>query len=207
VTTVRPLKIAAPEEPPALQARAMDNLQFIRDTMEQAASFTAVSGVGIALVGVLALAVAGALAAGVLPRAHDQIVLWMAVALIAMAVSASATVRKARAARMPILTGPGRKLLLSFSPPMLVGALLTAALLRTGDVGLLPGLWLLLYGTAVLAGGAFSVRIVPVMGACIMLVGAVALFASAALGNLFMGLGFGVGHVVFGTLIARRHGG
>jgi hypothetical protein len=108
---------------------------------------------------------------------------------------------------MPVLSGPGRKLLLSFSPPILVGALLTLALLRAQYVDVLPGLWLLLYGTAVVAGGAFSVRIVPVMGGCILLVGAAALFASPALGNVFMGIGFGVTHLIFGILIARRHGG
>ena len=183
----------------------MDNLQFIRDTMEQAASFTAVSGAGMVAVG--ALAVVAALLVGRLPGARAQILAWTAVAGIAALVSVLATVRKARAARMPVLSGPGRKLLLSFSPPMLVGALLTVVLVRAQADGILPGVWLLLYGTAVVAGGAFSVRIVPVMGACIMLVGAVALFASPALGNLFMGVGFGGTHLVFGTLIARRHGG
>jgi hypothetical protein len=183
----------------------MDNLQFIRDTMEQAGSFTAVSGVGIVIVGVLA--VCAALVMGRLPSTHAQILAWNAVAGVAAAVSIVATVRKARAARMPVLSGPGRKLLLSFAPPMLVGALLTVVLIRAQMDGILPGVWLLLYGTAVVVGGAFSVRIVPVMGGCIMLVGAVALFAPPALGNLFMGIGFGGAHVLFGTLIARRHGG
>ena len=150
---------------------------------------------------------AGELREHELPPVRHQIVAWTAVAGVAALVSTVANVRKARAARMPVLSGPGRKLLLSFSPPMLVGALLTVVLFRAGYVGILPGLWLLLYGTAVVAGGAFSVRIVPVMGACVMVVGAVALFASPALGNLFMGLGFGALHLIFGTLIARRHGG
>ncbi len=183
----------------------MDNLQFIRDTMEQAASFTAVSGAGMIVVGVLA--VLASLLVGRLPSAREQILAWSGVAGVAAVISIVATVRKARAARMPVLSGPGRKLLLSFSPPMLVGALLTVVLFRAQAGGILPGVWLLLYGTAVVAGGAFSVRIVPVMGACIMLVGAAALFAAPPLGNLFMGVGFGGAHLLFGTLIARRHGG
>ena len=205
MTTVRPIKLTPADEPPALQARAMDNLQFIRDTMEQAASFTAVSGVG--MVGVGALAVVAALLVGRVGGAPAQIVAWTGVAGVAAAVSIVATIRKARAARMPVLSGPGRKLLLNFLPPMLVGALLTVVLVRVGAEAILPGVWLLLYGTAVVAGGAFSVRIVPVMGGCIMLVGAVALFASPALGTLFMGVGFGGMHLLFGALIARRHGG
>ena len=205
MTTVRPLKLTPPDEPPALQARAMDNLQFIRDTMAQAASFTAISGVGIVLVGTLAV-VAAALV-GRLDGADAQVLAWIGVAGVAAAVSTVATVRKARAAGMPVLSGPGRKLLLSFSPPMAVGALLTVVLVRAGAEALLPGVWLLLYGTAVIAGGAFSVRIVPVMGACIMVVGAVALFGAPSFGNLFMGIGFGGMHLLFGALIARRHGG
>ena len=205
MSTVPSLKITPPDEPPALQARAMDNLQFIRDTMAQAGSFTAVSGMGIVAVG--ALAVAASLLVGRLADARVQVLAWCGVAAVAAAISTVANVRKARAARMPVLSGPGRKLLLNFAPPMLVGALLTVVLVQVGMETLLPGVWLLLYGTAVVAGGAFSVRIVPVMGGCIMLVGAGALFAPPALGNLFMAAGFGGAHLVFGTLIARRHGG
>jgi len=193
-------------DPPALQARAMDNLQFIRDTMERAGSFTAVSGLGMIGDGALALAAA--------PTAHAfrgaterWLAVWLATAVIAVALSAVATARKARRARVPLLSGPGRKLLLSFAPPMLVGALLTAVLYRHQDAALLPGIWLLLYGTAVAAGGAFSVRIVPAFGFSLMLLGTVALFAPAAWGDWLLAAGFGGAHVAFGVLIARRHGG
>jgi hypothetical protein len=97
--------------------------------------------------------------------------------------------------------------LLSFVPPLLAGAVLTTVLYRVDMLMVLPGLWLLLYGAAVVTGGAFSVRIVPVMGICFMLLGAVSLFAPALWGNVFLMLGFGAIHIVFGALIARRHGG
>ena len=118
-----------------------------------------------------------------------------------------AMIRKARAAKMPLLSGPGRKFVLSFSPPMAVGALLTFVLYRAGLMEAIPGVWLLLYGTAVVAGGAFSVKIVPVMGLCFMGAGVIALFAPVAWAPWILGAAFGGLHIAFGIPIARRHGG
>ena len=192
-------------EAPALHARAMDNLRFIRETMERAGAFTAVSGWGMCATGVLA--VGAALAAGSNPSSDRWLLTWLGTLVGSVVVSGWATVRKARDARLPLLSGPGRKFLLGFSPPMLVGALLTVVLVRAGQGALLPGAWLLLYGTAVMAAGAFSVRVVPALGACFLLLGAAALFAPPAVANLLMVVGFGGLHVAFGVAIARSHGG
>lgn len=182
----------------------MDNLAYIRDTMERAVSFTALSGWGMAAAGGVALA---AFLTAELARPDRWVAVWLGAAVLAMLVSGVATVRKARAANVALVTGPGRKLLLSFAPPLLVGALLTLVFARLDLQPLLPGTWLLLYGTAVLAGGAFSVRTVPLMGACFMLFGAIALLGPRSWGPWLMLAGFGGLHIVFGTLIARRHGG
>jgi hypothetical protein len=131
----------------------------------------------------------------------------MAALVGSVVVSGWATLRKARRARVPIFSGPGRKFLLAFSPPMLVGALLTAVLVRAGQSALLPGAWLLLYGTAVLGAGAFSARIIPAMGGCFLLFGAAAIFCPPAWANALMLAGFGALHVAFGVAIARSHGG
>jgi hypothetical protein len=131
----------------------------------------------------------------------------MAAAVLAPLVSLWAIVRKARGAKMPLLSGPGRKFILSFSPPMLVGALLTVVLYRGGLMDAIPGMWLLLYGTGVVAGGAFSVRIVPVMGICFMIAGILALFTPTSWNDWIMAGAFGGLHIAFGIPIARRHGG
>jgi hypothetical protein len=183
----------------------MDNLAFIRDTMEAAGSFTAVSGWGMVAVGVIA-----AIAATIASAQHSvlgSIYVWMVAAVLAPCVMMWAIVRKARRAHVPLLSGPGRKFLLVFSPPMLVGALLTIVLFRAGLVETIPGMWLLLYGTAVVAGGAFSVRLVPLMGIFFMLAGTLAVFSPPAWNDWIMAAAFGGLHIAFGIPIARRHGG
>ncbi|MGH7539585.1 MAG: hypothetical protein ACRELC_01155, partial [Gemmatimonadota bacterium] len=132
---------------------------------------------------------------------------WLAAALLSVLIAGGATLRKARLAGELRLAGPGRKLVLSFAAPTAVAALLTPVLFGAGLTRLLPALWLLLYGAGVVTGGTFSVRVVPVMGVSFMVVGAVALVSPGAWGDAFMAAGFGVLHIAFGMLIARRHGG
>jgi hypothetical protein len=192
-------------DPPALHDRAMDNLRFIRETMERAGAFTAVPGFGGVAVGVTALG------AAVLAARTTSVALWLATwlgeAVIALAIGGWALARKAHAANDPILSGPARRFGLSFLPPMVVGGVLTIALYRIGVPQALPGTWLMLYGAGVATAGAFSVRVVPVMGLCFMVAGAVALFGPAPWGNWCMAAGFGGLHIVFGAIIARRYGG
>jgi hypothetical protein len=205
MASVTPLHRAPTPEPPALHVRAMDNLAFIRDTMEAAGAFTAVSGWGMVAVGVMAV-VAAAVAASQATVLHSLYV-WFGAAVLAPAVMLWAIVNKARNAHMPLLSGPGRKFVLSFSPPIIVGAVLTIVLYRFGLLAAIPGIWLLLYGTAVVAGGAFSVKVVPVMGFCFMLAGIIAVFAPASWTDWIMAAAFGGLHIGFGIPIARRHGG
>lgn len=192
------------EETTALHDRAMDDLRFIRQTMERAGAFTAVPGWGGVVVGVTAV-IATVLAATAAPGTWLSI--WLGEAVLSLVIAAWAVGRKARAANVPVLSGPGQKFLRSFLPPMMVGALLTVVFLGNGQMAMLPGTWLLLYGTAVMTAGSFSVRIVPVMGLCFMAMGAVAYFTPPAWNDVLMGLGFGGLHIVFGLIIARRYGG
>jgi hypothetical protein len=198
---------AAPQQsgPPALSDRAIDNLTFIRQAMERAGSFTAVSGTGIVAIGVLAL-IAGFVAsrqAGV----NAWLGVWLGAAAAAVVIELTLTARKARALGLPIDSGPGRKFALAFTPAMLAGAILTAALTPAAPRDLLVGMWLLLYGAGVTAGGALSVPVVPVMGASFMVAGGVALLLPVAAANWMMVAGFGMLHIVFGFFIARRYGG
>ena len=202
--TVR-LAQTSTEKPPALHDRAMDNLRYIRETMERAAAFTAVPGWGQVAIGITAIAANFVATRQSTPRAWLGV--WVAEAIISLLIAGWLMDRKARAIGMPLFSGPGRKVAFSLSPPMIVGALLTVALFRVGLMQFIPGIWLLLYGTGVVTGGMFSVSIVPVMGVCFMLLGAVGLFAPTTFGNWLMAAGFGGLHIIFGFIIARRYGG
>ncbi len=189
----------------ALHDHALDNLRFIRETMEGARSFTAVPGWGGVAVGVTALATA--IVAARLPGFDAWLAAWVAEAFLALGLGGWAMSRKARREGVEMLSRPARKFALGLAPPLIAGALLTVVFIRAGLVGYLPALWLLLYGAGFVTGGAFSVRAVPVMGTCFMLLGAAALFSPLAWGNLFMAAGFGGLQIIFGLIIARRYGG
>jgi hypothetical protein len=204
MASVSPLR-SPNREPIPIDARAVDHLRYIRETMERAAEFTAVPGWGGVAMGVTAIA--AAFAAARQPSPRTWLAVWLVEAFVAVAIAAATAATKAHRANAALFSGPGRKFLLSFAPPIIVGGLLTFALFRAGAVIALPGVWLLLYGTAIVTGGAFSVRVIPVMGLCLMVVGAVALFAPASWGDACMAAGFGALQIGFGLWIARHHGG
>lgn len=192
-------------KPPLPRDRAIENLRYIRETLERSTAFTAVPGRGGMAMGLTALA--AAILASRQNAAPAWLTVWLTEAVVAFLVGGWALAWKARAANVPVLSGAGRKFALSLLPPLVAGAALTVALFEASLLHALPGVWLLLYGTAIVTGGAFSVRVVPVMGLCFMGLGCAALFAPASLGNLFLAAGFGGLHLIFGFIIARRHGG
>jgi len=196
-----------PKEPRhvPIHSHAIDNLRYIRDTMERAGSFTAVPGWGGAIVGVVGIV--GGLVASEQPDSTRMLLVWGVTGVIAILIGLVSMQLKSRRVDEPLNTAPARKFALGFAPPLLAGALLTLLCLRAGLLEAVPGVWLLMYGTGVIAGGAFSVKPVPVMGLCFMSVGAVALFAPPSWGNWLLTGGFGGLHVAFGLWIARRYGG
>ena len=196
---------SASTDAPALSARAMANLEFIRDTMASATAFTAVPGWGMAATGVTAFG--AAVLASREPSAREWLAVWMVEAIVGLVIGATTMALKARAAATPLLTGSGRKFALSLLPALAVGAVFTAVLYRSGLASLLPGAWLLLYGTGLLAAGAFSVSAVPAMGLGFLVLGTASILGPASWGNTLLAVGFGGLHLAFGVVIARRYGG
>jgi hypothetical protein len=192
-------------EPVALHAHAMDNLRYIRETIERAGSFTAVPGIGGMLLG--ATAVAAAWIASHQAASSAWLTVWLAEAVIAAMIGVAGAAIKSRLARQPLLSGPGRKCVAGFAPAMLAGSLLTLVLFRADLASLLPGVWMLLYGAGVVSGGGASVRVVPVMGACFMACGALSLLWPGLPRDVLLASAFGGLHLVFGAVIAVKYGG
>jgi len=190
-----------------LPTGALDDLRFIRETMERSSSFTAVPGWGIVAMGSTAL---GAAALTTFLRqlsACAWLAIWLSEAAFAICIGLAATWKKAQRAGVPLTSGPARKFMFSFLPPAVAGGILTAVLSHLGLTHLLPGMWLLLYGAAVTSAGAFSVNVLPLMGGGFMLTGIAALFSPPAWQTPFLALAFGGLHIGFGYWIARRHCG
>lgn len=192
-------------EPPSLHGRAMDNLEFIRDTMERSTAFTAVPGYGGTLMG--ATAIGASVVASYQPNFRFWLITWLVEACLAFSIGLLTMWQKSKTVKTPLTSTPARKFAVGFAPPIIAGVILTALLYFNSLFEYLPTIWLTLYGTAVVTGGAYSVRAVPVMGWLFVSLGAVSVFAPTVYGNWMMAAGFGVLHIVFGLIIARKYGG
>lgn len=192
--------------PEPLHAHALDHLSYIRDAMARAGEFTALPGWGGVAMGATALV--ATVVSGPPDESLRWVTVWFADAAIAVTIALVAMTMKARRSGTSIWSGaPARRFALAYTPPLVAGMILTPVFVTMGLMARLPGCWLLLYGTAVAAGGALSVPIVPVMGLCFMALGCAAFAAPAAWGHWLMAAGFGGLHMGFGFIIARRYGG
>lgn len=203
--TLQPSTTRRASDPIALGDRAVEDLRFIRRTMEHGTAFTAVPGWGAVAMGLTALVAAWVAARQ--PTANRWVAVWLVDAVLAIGIGALAIGRKARGVGLPVFSGVGRKFVLSFLPATVAGVVLTLALWGRDSLALLPGVWMLLYGASVVSAGTYSVNVVPLTGACFMLLGAVALMSPPGFEDVWMAAGFGGLHVLFGTIVARRYGG
>lgn len=202
---LRPFETKEPREPERLSDRAIDNLRYIRETMERSASFTAVPGYGGMLMGVTAIA-----AAYIANRQIyfvDALSVWLVEAVLALLIGLLAMWQKSKIAGQSLLSAPAKKFALSFAPPLIAGGIVVLGLWRYGHYYEMAPVCIVSYGAAVACGGAFSVRVIPVMGWCFIAIGALAFALPTTFGNLMMAASFGLLHIVFGAIIARRYGG
>jgi hypothetical protein len=194
-----------PPEPESIQGRAADDLRFIRHAMERGSTFTAVPGMGGAAMGGIGLVAAGF--GSMQPTAPRWLAVWLMAAAIAFLVGVIAMRRKAARAGLALTGAPARRFALGLLAPLVAGAALTFGLWFHGAWPLMPSVWLLLYGTGLLTGGAMSVTPLRVLGLAFMVLGIIALVTPPAWGNAWLAMGFGGLQVAFGIYIARFYGG
>ena len=194
-----------PNQPVNIGDRAFDNLKFIRETMERSTVFTSVPGYGGVLMG--ATAIVAAYLAYTQTYVRDAMFIWLTEAVLAFFIGLLAMWQKTKISKTSMFSTPARKLLMNSLPPMLCGVFITLGLWRFGHFEVMVPVWILCYGAAVVCGGAFSVKAVPIMGWCFIALGAIAFFLPVNTGQLMMALSFGVLHIVFGLIIGRKFGG
>ena len=194
-----------PARPASVETHAADQLSFFRRTMERSSTFTAVPGWGGAGMGAIGVATAGV--ASLQPTAERWLAAWLGGAAVAFLIGLLAMRRKAARVGVPLTGAPGRRFALSLAAPLVAGAALTAGLWLHNAWALMPATWLLLYGTGVVTGGAFSVTPMRILGLGFMVLGSAALVTPASWGNVWLAIGFGGLQIGFGIYIARKHGG
>jgi hypothetical protein len=207
MANIHPIRSETDAAAPAVNIddRAMDNLRYIRETMERSTSFTAVPGYGGMLMG--ATAIGAAYFASKQVYLRNWLIVWLTEAFLAAAIGLLAMWQKSKLADQSLFSTPARKFAFGFTPPLICGMVLTLGLWRYEQYRLMVPVWMLCYGAAVVTGGAFSIKAIPVMGWLFIAGGAAAFALPAAYGNYFMAGSFGVLHMVFGAIIARRYGG
>ena len=192
-------------DPAPIHEHALSNLRYIRETMERASAFTSIPGWGGVGVGLVAIAttVWTQSFAGTRP----WLIAWLVCAGVAAVIAGVTMFVKARRAHVSFSGAPARRFFAGYFASLAAGAALTYVLGHKGLYAVLPATWLLLYGVSFISSGAYSIPVVPVMGVCFMVLGVLACFVPASVGNLLLGAGFGGLHVGFGVVIARRYGG
>ena len=203
--SISPLRKETDDQPVNISDRAIDNVKYIRDMMERSASFTAVPGYGGMLMGTTA--VAAAYIASQQPYLRNWLIVWLTEAFLAAAIGFLAMWQKSKIAGDSLTSAPARKFAFGFAAPLIAGVAITLGLWRYEHYEVMAPIWMLCYGAAVITGGAFSVRAVPVMGWVFMAFGAAAFALPAVYSNYLMLASFGLTHIVFGAIIAKKYGG
>jgi hypothetical protein len=192
-----------PEAVP-IESRALGTLAYIRTSIESSSSMDVpgMAGIVMGIIGLLAAIVVS------LPRwgAH-WLGIWLAAAAIALVLGGAMVARQIVQRGHARYLGPVRRFLLCLCPALLAGAVLTAVFGTSGMTNVIPGMWLLLYGCAVLSASTVTTagiaRLICIMGALFVALGTMTFALPTTAHTAMLGLGFGVLHIIFGCLIGR----
>jgi hypothetical protein len=194
--------------PIPIESRALGTLAYIRTSIESSGSMAVpgMAGIVMGVIGIVATIVTS-----LPPLTAHWLPIWLAAGAIALIVGGAMMARQAAQSGHARYLGPVRKFLFCLCPALMAGAVLTLVLWYAGNTSLIPGVWLLLYGCAVLSASTVTIartmRLICIMGCLFMLLGVLAFAAPAYLHTLILGMGFGALHSIFGILIGRASHG
>ena len=190
--------------PPAktvgLDTHAAATLRYIRASMDAAGTLAVPGSAGVAMgtVGLFAAALASTP-----PLRPHWLAVWLTAAVSASGVGGVIMARQSSRQGSTLLGAPARKLVLCLAPGLFAGAVMTVVEQRSGELHMIPGTWLLMYGCALISTSASTTRIVGVLGALFAMLGLLAFTLPESLQTVVLALGFGALHIVFGLLIGR----
>jgi hypothetical protein len=192
-------------EPTPIDFGAVENLRYIRSTIEAAHTFTTVPGKGCIAMGITALVAVGL--ESIPSLASYWLAIWVGAAIVACCSALWFMEQKARAQGLSLRRAVAKRFFMTLAPAFIAGAILTAALLGSVDRELITGVWLLLYGTGLAACGLFAIPAVFTAGLAFMGLGTATLWLPPGSAHIVLALGFGAIHLALGTAIVRHHGG
>ena len=201
-----------------------DELASIRSLMERSSKFISLSGLSGILAGVYALI--GAAAAYYLLTSNtvreypyhgyysfghlfNSLVgqlLIIAVLVFAASVTSGIilTNRKARRKGQAIWGSTSKALLFNMATPLVAGALLLFIFIVHGYYGIVGPSSLVFYGLALVGAGNFTFTLVKYLGLCEIAIGLIAA-CLPGYGLLFWAIGFGVLHIVYGSMMYFKY--
>ncbi|MDF2454340.1 MAG: hypothetical protein K0R51_333 [Cytophagaceae bacterium] len=202
-----------------MNQQALEDLKEIRSIMDRSTRFISLSGISGIIAGVSALA--GAAVAywyfqEVIFNAESadywnqdaqyRFFLLDALAVLIVAVSGGIffTVRKAKSQGQKIWDSTSRRLLINLCIPLAVGGYFCAVLLYMGFIGFIAPVTLTFYGLALLNASKYTLDDIRYLAISELILGMVALWF-IGYGLLFWSIGFGVLHIVYGSVMYFKY--
>jgi hypothetical protein len=193
----------------------LKDIQDIKEMMSKSTQFISLSGLAGILAGIYALI--GAFIVNHLISNHSSyyvtlesktfklILLTAIVVLISSIVSAYIlTAQKAKKQNEKVWNASSKRLLANFSIPLITGGILILLLLKNGTYGLIAPMTLIFYGLACVNASKYTFRDIKYLGITEIILGLFAVqFSGYVL--LFWILGFGVCHILYGSIMYFKY--
>ena len=204
----------------------LENLSEIRSLMERSSRFISLSGLSGVAAGLFAILGAGAVYAylDMVPFDHKELYYvvakssskWgmnylqffalVASSVLVLAVSSGIffTTRKAKKKGQKIFDKSTMRLLINLIIPLIAGGIFCLTLIRYGHFGLVAPSTLVFYGLALVNGSKYTLDDIRYLGYLEIILGLIGM-NYLGFGLEFWAIGFGVLHIVYGTIMYYKY--